>query len=185
MSSVRSALLLCALPLATAIAEPTGSGNPDAGHRDAVIILVNEAGNPGLAKISFSTLRKVFSCQINNWRQVPGSKRTDAILPFRPDESSTAMKIFRKRIGNVAFGPCVTSISGPNSEEIIASGMGRVPPTANVKEISQGIGFLGWRVPKEGSRALQVGNDNRTPAGPFVAPDQAEILKGRYPLTAP
>ena len=185
MTWARSALLLSTLSLATAAAEPTAGQTAGAGHRDAVIILVNEAGNPGLAKISFSTLRKVFSCQITNWQKVPGSKRTDAILPFRPDENSTAMKIFRKRIGKVAFGSCVTSISGPNSEEIIASGLGRVPPTANVKEISQGIGFLGWRVPKEGSRALQVGNDNRTPAGPFVSLDETEILKGRYPLTAP
>src|SRR5262249_24425875 len=165
-------------------AEPTASETAGAGNREAVIILVNEAGNPGLAKISFSTLRKVFSCQITNWRQVPGAKRTDPILPFPPGGKPAAIEIFRKRIGNVAFGPCVTSITGPNSEEIIARGLGRVPPTANVKEISQGIGFLGWRMPKEGSRALQVGTDNRTPAGPFVAPDQAEILKGRYPLTA-
>src|SRR5262249_25989324 len=164
MTWARSALFLSVLSMAIARAEPTSSGNAEASHRDAVIILVNEAGNPGLAKISFSTLRKVFSCQITNWQQVPGSKRTDAILPFRPDESSTAMRIFRKRIGKVTFGACVTSISGPSSEEIIASGLGKVPPTANVKEISQGIGFLGWRVPKEGSRALQVGNDNRTPA---------------------
>lgn len=184
MNWPRSVLLFFAVASAAAGASATSPAKDAAGRRDAVIVLVNESGNPELSKISFSTLRKIFSCQITNWQQVPGSKRTDSIAPFRPDDNSTATKIFKQRIGGVTFGPCVTMISGPNADEIIASGLAKVPPTAKVKELTQGIGFLGWRVPKEGSHALQIANDNKPGNGPFIAPSEQEISKRRYPLAA-
>ena len=150
----------------------------------AVLVIVNERGNPKLKKISFSTLRKIYNCEIKNWKNVPGSDRTDPILAYASDEISEASLLFKRLVGNVQLANCVSLISGLQSDRIIASGLAALPPDSKAKEVLQGIGIISAdlkEIPK-GVRVLAVSDNNAKPAGPFVAPTEEAIRSHVYPL---
>jgi len=120
------------------------------------MVIVNESGNPQLYEISVSTLRRIFTCEITNWRDVPGSSRTDEIYAFRQDDEAPATQAFKDRVGAIEFGPCLSTLSGPKMNEIMATGLGRVPPNSKVRELVQGIGYLTSGPRQEGTRILRI-----------------------------
>lgn len=165
---------------ASAAAQESGSQKPVS----AVLVIVNERGNPKLTKISFRTLRKIYNCEIKNWKQVPGSDRTDPILAYASDENSEVSSFFKRRVGKVQLASCVTVISGRQSDKIIATGLAALPSNSKASEIVGGIGIINADlegIPK-GVRVLAVSDDNKRPIGPYVIPSPAAIRAQTYPL---
>jgi len=153
MKWLRCFCVACVVGAGAVKAEP--STNVDVGS-GTLMVIVNESGNPQLREISVSTLRKIFTCQITSWRDVPGSSRTDEIHVFRQDDEAPATQAFKARVGAIQFGPCLSTLSGPKMNEIMATGLGRVPPNSKVRELVQGIGYLTSGPRQEGTRILRI-----------------------------
>jgi ABC-type phosphate transport system substrate-binding protein len=173
--------------LTTLICGAAAAGQEPNGRKpvSGVLVIVNERGNPKLKKISFSTLRKIYNCEIKSWKDVPGSDRTDPILAYASDESSEVSLFFMRRVGKVQLANCVTVISGQQSDKIIASGLAALPANSNVKEVVQGVGIISADLPEipKGVRVLSVSDNNKKPAGPYITPSPEAIRTQTYPLS--
>jgi len=156
---------------------------------DGVVIHVNDAGNPALTRMAFSTVQQIWQCNSTNWTQVPGSNRTDAINVLARDEVSGTTDNFATRV--TGFNqvpadswwnnyPCVT-VCRPGPTDHCTEFLGSVTasdPTA--------IAYTGIPGLTTGNRDLAMCNDTN-PVGTCNDPDyvfqsQTTIRNGTYPL---
>lgn len=133
---------------------------------DGLGIFVN-ASSP-LAGMDFSTLSRIFSCEIRTWDQVSGSGKVGPINAFRRNDQSGTTDTFKHLLGFKKFGDCVTVV---NDTQDISERTSQDPNS---------IGFAGLSAKKEGNKTLAI---SRLPAGPFVSPNVVTIRNESYPLS--
>ena len=130
---------------------------------DAVVIHLNDAGNPALTRMAFSDAKQIWQCNETNWSQVPGSDRTDSILVLARDEFSGTTDNFVSRIGGFNQTPpdswwnnypCVNVCRGDGCTQIIGT------ITAN---IPNAVGYTGLPGLMSGNRDLALCNDTNPP----------------------
>src|ERR1700737_4898500 len=90
----------------------------------AVTFVVSAKGQPTLKSISLSTIRNIYSCKWRNWKDVPGSGRTDDILAIGLWEQEEATKRLKKMIPGFTFGPCANVYSGPDTSRAVFYAIG-------------------------------------------------------------
>jgi len=156
---------------------------------DGVVIHVNDAGNPALRRMKFSTAQQIWQCLSTNWTQVPESDRTDTISVIALDEFFGITDNFVSRITGFNRNPpdfwwnnypCVTVCQpGPNDHctEFLGT-ITAADPTS--------IGYTGLPGLMTGNRDLALCNDTNPP-GPCADTDyvfqSATTIRNRtYPL---
>lgn len=136
--------------------------------RDAVVVVVHPS-NP-VVSLSRGQLRRIFSGEVQNWREVGGPDLP--LLAFSRGFSSGTGQIFRE----VVFGP----------GEAGGDGVVQVPGSAllhdEVARQRGAVGYLGLAYLTPRVRPVAVAARD---GGPAVAPTPANLLTGRYPLTRP
>lgn len=151
----------------------------------AVTVIVDAKGNPSLSFISLSTLRRIYDCTITHWKDVPGSDRSDKILPLAlVGPAADGTKLLHQRIPQFKLGSCVTTISGPDPSSAVFFAIGTVPPNKlGAKENFNAIGYLNYGPLRDGHKALAI-IDDLTPKKPrtAVAPSEASIKNKSYAL---
>ena len=152
----------------------------------AVTFIVDSKGNPTLTSISLNTIRKIYNCTLRNWKDVPGSNRTDEIFPVALGKKSEATRLLEKRIPKFELGPCVTTIIGPDPSMGVFYGIGPVRPNKfGATENYPAIGYLNYGPLRTGQKPLAISDDlNKKKPGPAVAPSERS-LKSRYYVLAP
>ncbi len=143
----------------------------------AVTFIVDAKGNPSLTSISLSTIRKIYDCSITSWKDVPGSDRTDKILPH-------ATKLLSKRIPNFKLGDCVTTIGGPDPSAAVFFAIGTVPANKiGAVENFNAIGYLNYGPLRDGHKALAISDDvSKKKPRPAVAPSDSSLKDKSYVL---
>jgi ABC-type phosphate transport system substrate-binding protein len=151
----------------------------------AVTFIVDTKGNPSLTSISLRTLRKIYNCTLRNWKDVPGSTRTDEILPIALWEQDEATQFLQKRIPKFALGPCVTVITGPEPSRAAYYAIGVTLPNklGVVGEAYSAIGYLYYGPLRSGQTPLAILDDlhGKKPAAP-IAPSEKSVENRSYAL---
>jgi len=156
---------------------------------DGVVIHVNDAGNPALTRMKFSTAQQIWQCIWTNWTQVPESNRTDSITVLGLDEFFGITDNFVSRITGFNQVPadswwnnysCVTVCRpGPTDHctELIGT-ITAADPTS--------IGYTGLPGLMTGNRDLALCNDTNPPGScgdpDYVFQSATTIRNGTYPL---
>jgi ABC-type phosphate transport system substrate-binding protein len=176
--------------LGTFIGAAEPSGKPQAESYalrtlKAVTFIVDAKGNPSLTSISLTTIRRIYDCTITNWKDVPGSDRTDKILPLAMiGAAADATKLLEKRISQFKLGPCVTTIAGPDPSAAVFFAIGTVPPNRiGATENFNAIGYLNYGPLRDGHKPLAIIDDlaKKKPRPP-IAPTDATIKDKSYVL---
>ena len=152
----------------------------------AVTFIVDRAGNASLSSVSLSTIRKIYDCSITNWKDVPGSDRTDKILPLAMvGKSADATRLLEKQIPNFKIGPCVTTIGGPDPSAAVYFAIGKVGPNKiGAVENFNAIGYLNYGPLRDSHKALAISNDlGKKKSRPAVSPSDASLKDKSYVLT--
>jgi len=157
---------------------------------DAVVIHVNDAGNPALRRMKFSTARQIWQCQSTNWTQVPDSDRTDSISVLARDEFSGTTDNFVSRITGFNQNPpdswwnnypCVT-VCRPGPTDHCTEFLGTVTASDPTS-----IAFTGIPGLMTGNRDLALCNDTNPPGScadtDYVFQSQTTIRNQTYPLS--
>jgi len=151
----------------------------------AVTFIVNTTGNPNLKSIKLSTLRKIYKCSLRNWKDVPGSNRTDEIQPIALWDRDEATQFLKKRIPKFELGPCVTVITGPDPSRAAFYAIGVTLPNklGVTGEAYQAIGYLYYGPLRSGQTPLAIVDDlhGKKRASP-VAPTDASVENRSYAL---
>lgn len=151
----------------------------------AVTFIVDTKGNASLKSISLSTIRKIYNCTLRNWRHVPGSSRTDEILPIALWEQDEATQFLKKRIPKFSLGPCVSVITGPEPSRAAYYAIGVTLPNklGVVGEAYSAIGYLYYGPLRTGQTPLAILDDlhGKKPAAP-VAPSEKSVENRSYAL---
>lgn len=132
---------------------------------DGLSIFVNKT-NP-VAGVDFATLAKIYTCEITNWNQVPGSGKVGAIRAFRRDDLSGTTDTFKTLVGVKNFGPCVTVVAET------------VDIAENTAHNPDAIGYAGESGRLEGNRQIGVAKTGAA----YVLPLTSTIRDGSYPLS--
>ncbi len=133
---------------------------------DGLGIFVNQ--NNSLKNIDFSTLVKIYSCEIKTWEQVPGSGKTGAILALRRNDQSGTTDTFKHLLGVKKFGDCIQILQ--ETQDIAE----RTSKEENT------IGYAGLSAKLEGNKTLAIATQAQ---GPFVNPSTTTIRNESYPLS--
>lgn len=133
---------------------------------DGLGIFVNNT-HP-INNIDFSSILRIYKCEIKNWEQVPGSGKTGPIAAFRRNDQSGTTDTFKHLLGLKNFGECVQVLQ---ETQDIAERTAKDP---------NAIGYSGLSAKLEGNKMLAVATSATTP---FVAPNTATIRNGSYPLS--
>jgi len=154
---------------------------------DAVVIHVNDTGNPALTRMAFSDARQIWQCNETNWSQVPGSDRTDSILVLARDEVCGQTDNFVSRIGGFiqtppdmwwSNYPCVNVCIGDGCTQIIGTTTASVP---------NAVGYTGLPGLMPGNRDLLLCNDTNPPRTcadtDYVRQSLTTIRDNSYPLS--
>ena len=132
---------------------------------DGLAIFVNKS-NP-LASVDFSTLIKIFSCEITSWNQVPGSGKNGPIKAYRRDDKSGTTDTFKSLVGIKTFGACVTILA-------------ETPDIADrTSTEAESIAYAGLSGKRDGNRTLAVASKAGSQA---VEPNTTTIRNFSYPL---
>lgn len=141
------------------------------------LAIITHQDNP-LNRISFTTLKAIFSNQLKNWKEVKEWKAADlAITPVRRREPSGTLDVFVQNIK-----PDATAL------KTITSFVGNDEVAAHVATLPGGIGFIGQSYPlAPGVKRLQVYNDdpesNSMTPEQAVFPDVSAVQSGHYPFS--
>lgn len=132
---------------------------------DGLALFVNASNATG--GMDFQTLKKIFSCEITAWNQVPGSNKSGLIRAFRRDDLSGTTDTFKTLVGIKTFGACVVVLN----------------ETADIAERTatdaDAIGYSGLSGHKAGNRAVAIAAVGTN----FVEPLTATVRDGSYPLS--
>lgn len=156
-------------------------------HRpmNAVMFIVDAKGNSSLTSISLTTIRKIYDCSITSWKDVPGSDRTDKILPLAlVGREAEATKLLEKRIPHFKIGDCVTTIGGPDPSAAVFYAIGTVPANKiGAVENFNAIGYLNYGPLRDGHKALAIIDDlSKKKDRPAVAPSDSTLKNKSYVL---
>ena len=133
---------------------------------DGIGIFVN-AANP-LASLDFTTISKIFTCDITSWNQVAGSGKNGPIKAYRRDDKSGTTDTFKHLVGVKNFGACVTVV---NETADIAD---------RTATESDAIGYAGLSAIKSGNRELAI---SKKAGEATVLPNTTTIRNETYPLS--
>ena len=132
---------------------------------DGLGIFVNNSNTT--VGIDFALLAKIYTCEVRNWDQIPGSGKVGLINVFRRNDQSGTTDTFKNLVGVKAFGACVTVV---NETLDIAE---KTATDVNA------MGYAGLSGKKEGNRTLAIAKDT---ASQYVIPATATIRNQTYPL---
>jgi phosphate transport system substrate-binding protein len=133
---------------------------------DGVAVYVKRDG-AATTQIDIPTLRSIFTCEITDWSQVPGSTKTGPIAVYRRNDDSGTTDTFKSLVKITAFGACATPLA--TTSDIAAT----------VSTDGSAIAFAGLSGERPENLAVAVAI---TAAGPFVSPTVATIRDFSYPL---
>lgn len=151
----------------------------------AITLVVSLKGNPSLKSISLSSIRKIYDCTWRSWKDVPGSKRSDDILPIALGEDSDTTKLLQKLIPNFRIGKCATVINGPDPSRAVFYSIGVVMPNKmGIKEEAlNAIGFMNFGPLRTGQKALAIIDDiHKKKRSAAVAATEESVKNRSYPL---
>ncbi len=132
---------------------------------DGVGVFVNKANV--VAGFDIPLLQKIYTCQVTDWRDVPGANRSGRINAFRRDDKSGTTDTFKNLVGISKFGDCVT---------ILAETADIADKTA--KDASA-IGYAGHSAKNDGNKAAAISHG----AGqPYVELNVKTVRSFAYPL---
>jgi phosphate transport system substrate-binding protein len=132
---------------------------------DGLGIFVNSTNSA--AGIDLALLAKIFTCEVRNWDQIPGSGKVGQINVYRRNDQSGTTDTFKNLVGVKSFGACVTVV---NETIDIAE---KTASDVNA------VGYAGLSGKKEGNRTLAVAKDT---ASQYVQPATTTIRNQTYPL---
>ncbi len=121
----------------------------------------------GVNAMSFDTLKKIYSCELTQWSQVPGSNATGAIKAYRRNDVSGTTDTFKSLVGLTAFGACVT-VAAETSDIAAATA-----------DNAGAVGYSGLSAGRDGNKALAL---TKAADGTAVKPTVANIRNKTYPL---
>lgn len=134
--------------------------------RDGVSVYVNEA-NP-ISELTMAQLKAIFTGKVKSWKELGG--KDEAIIPYSRENSSGTYVFFKEHVlENADYTPRAQAM--PGTAAVV---------NAVVKE-KFGIGYGGAAYAK-GIKVIKVKKD---PGAPAVAPSDATIKNGTYPLSRP
>ncbi len=133
---------------------------------DGIGIFVN-ASNP-IASLDFSTLAKIFTCDLTSWNQIPGSGKNGPIKAYRRNDLSGTTDTFKSLVGVKNFGACVTVV---NETADIADRTGNE---------ADAIGYAGLSATNGKNREVAMAQKIGQSA---VLPNTTTIRNGTYPLS--
>ena len=142
----------------------TGTEIPVA--RDGLSVYVN-ASNP-ISELSLDQLKLIFTGKVQNWKEL-GGKDAKIIVYSRENSSGTYVFFKEHVLKNADY--TVRAQSMPGTAAVV---------NAVAKE-KNGIGYGGAAYAK-GIKVLKVKQDAKSPG---VAPDEARVKDGSYPLSRP
>ncbi len=159
-----------------------GKGSEHAVALDGLTIVAHP-NNP-ITRISFRSLRAIYSRQVTNWKDVPdwvtsGGTGAQEIVPVRRKEPSGTLDFFVRRIN-----PEPEGISDPATFAFVSND----EVSAKVAATPNAIGFVGHgSLVSAGVKRLQVYNDfedeSEMSADQSVFPDAEAVQSGAYPLS--
>jgi phosphate transport system substrate-binding protein len=134
--------------------------------KDGLSIYVN-ASNP-IAELSMAQLKGIFTGKITTWKEVGGPD--GKIVPYSRENSSGTYVFFKEHVlENADYTPRAQNM--PGTAAVVNA----------VSKDKVGIGYGGAAYAK-GIRVIKVKKD---PALPGIAPSDATIKDGSYPLSRP
>ena len=134
--------------------------------KDGLSVYVNDS-NP-LTELSMPQLKAIFTGKVTNWKEVGGPDAK--IIPYSRENSSGTYVFFKEHVlGNADYTPRAQAM--PGTAAVV---------NAVVKE-KFGIGYGGAAYAK-GIKVLKIKKDAASPA---IAPEDATIKSGTYPLSRP
>jgi phosphate transport system substrate-binding protein len=134
--------------------------------KDGLSVYVNDS-NP-LTELSMAALKGIFTGKITDWKDVGGP--AGRIIPYSRENSSGTYVFFKEHVlENADYTPRAQAM--PGTAAVV---------NAVAKE-KFGIGYGGAAYAK-GIKVLKV---KKTDAAPPIAPDDATIKNGTYPLSRP
>lgn len=132
---------------------------------DGVSIFV-KAGNP-LPSLDLPTIVRIYTCEFTKWEQIPNSKMTGAIKPYRRNDSSGTTDAFKNLTGLKAFGPCVTMVN----------------ETADISDVTSrdplAMGYAGLSGKVDGNQEVAIA---AKPGSPAIMPTTSSIRDFSYPM---
>jgi phosphate transport system substrate-binding protein len=132
---------------------------------DGIGIFVN-AANP-VVSLDFTTLSKIYTCDITSWNQVPGSGKNGPIKAYRRNDQSGTTDTFKHFVGVKNFGACVTMVN----------------ETADIADLTatdvDAIGYAGLSAVNAKNRTVAMAQKAGQTA---VLPNTTTIRNGSYPL---
>jgi phosphate transport system substrate-binding protein len=132
---------------------------------DGIAIFANKANmTQGL---DIGMIRKIFSCEVTQWENVPGSSLRGVITVYRRNDASGTTDTIKHLAGIKKFGACVVVM---NETADIAE--------KTSKEVSA-IAYAGLSGKTEHNRVINVSKEGTTN---FVTPTAATVRDGSYPL---
>ena len=134
--------------------------------KDGLSVYVNDS-NP-LTELTMDQLKQIFTGKIDNWKGVGGPDAK--IIPYSRENSSGTYVFFKEHVlQNADYTPRAQAM--PGTAAVV---------NAVVKE-KFGIGYGGAAYAK-GIKVLKIKKDAASPA---IAPEDATIKNGTYPLSRP
>jgi phosphate transport system substrate-binding protein len=130
---------------------------------DGVGVFVNKGNST--ASLTLDQLKKIYSCEINNWSAVGG--QDEAITVYRRDDASGTTDTFKSLLGLASFGSCVQVL---NDTAAIAD--------VTAKETTA-VGYSGLSAIRDSNRELPLAKSAGAQA---FAPNPANIRSFDYPL---
>ena len=118
-------------------------------------------------QVDIPTLRAIFTCQITDWADVPGSNSSGPISVFRRNDDSGTTDTFKSLVGISAFGACATPLA--TTADIAAT----------TSTDAAAIAYAGLSAERPENKPLAIA---RTAEGPFVSPGVTTIRDFSYPL---
>ena len=133
---------------------------------DGIAVWANKA-NPTV-RIDMESLKKVFTCAITTWEQVPGSTQTGAIKVYRRNDASGTTDLFKSNLKLEKFGDCVSVLE----ETADIAAVTAKDPAA--------IAYAGLSAGRANNKPLQLSKDATSTS---YLPIVANIRPGYYPLS--
>jgi phosphate transport system substrate-binding protein len=132
---------------------------------DGVGVFVNSANE--VAGFDIPLLQKIFTCQVADWRDVPGSNRSGKINVYRRDDKSGTTDTFKNLVGISQFGDCVSVVAETSD---ISDKTGSDPFA---------IGYAGNSAKRDNNRAAKISKGN---GAPYVELNVNTVRDFSYPL---
>ncbi len=132
---------------------------------DGVGVFVNKANQ--LAALDIPLIQKIFTCQITDWRDVPGANRSGRINAFRRNDVSGTTDTFKNLVGIAKFGDCVT---------VLAETVDIAEKTASDQ---WAIGYSGHTALRDNNKCVKIARGDGSPA---VDLNVATVRSFAYPL---